>query len=115
MDQILTTTQAAEMLGVSYATVLRWIKEGRIPSINKNVSRGAGCGYKVCLDDVNKLIKIRNMNRCRKPQENVPKKSEPDLSKFDKKSMRIAAANLRIAIEFAQEELSKLEALLKEV
>lgn len=117
MDEILTTVQIAELMGVSCATVIRWIKQGQIPSTTKNVSRGSGCGYKVYLTDLNDFIRTRSIQKdqrmwCAKKTKKNIQESRENCSMIDKESMRIAAANLRIAIEFAQEELSKIEKLL---
>lgn len=108
MENILSTVEAAQYAGVSRNAVLKWIHLGYLPVVNKNAYRGPGCGYKIHESDLDDFLSNRR-KRVNKP---IRKLVKPKVITVDKEPMRIAAANLRIAIEFAQEELSKIEKLL---
>lgn len=111
MDNILTTMEAAKHAGVHRVTILGWIKKGKINPINRNVSTGAGCGYKIRQSELDRYIHGWTFEEEPRPtSQDVLVKATPIA--IDKELIRISAENLRIAIDFAQEELSKIEALL---
>lgn len=113
MDNMLTTTEAAQQAGVSRATILQWIKTGKLQSVNQYATRGPGCGYKIRQSELNRVVHGWTFEEKEaKPVKQKPKLVYAQEAILNKESMRIAAANLRIAIEFAQEELAKIEKLL---
>lgn len=117
MDNFLTTKEAAEMAGVSTATIRLWVKKGYLGDANKqSVTPGSGCGYKIRQSDLNRYIHGWEIDEpASEPVEADTKLIEiSDIPTYMKnvETLKLAAANLRIAIEFAQEELSKIEKLL---
>ena len=116
MDDFLTTTEAAKYAGVSRVTILAWIKKGYLGDTHKQlVTTGVGCGYKIRQSDLNKYIHGWQI------EEPQPMAAEPiKIASVEQipnhmknvESLKLAAANLRITIEFAQEELKKIEDLL---
>lgn len=118
MDMILSTNEAAEHAGVSTSTILRWIRNGKLSTVNKNVTSGRGCGYKIRQSDLDSHIhgwtNVENDTPASAPQKDILILVEPKrvIRDQDLESLQIAAKNLRIVIEFAKEELDKIEALL---
>lgn len=117
MDTMLTVKDAANYAGVSASTIHYWIKKGWLGDAAKqNVSRGSGCGYKISKAALSRKVHGWTIEDEPKPEtkkdvELIQAEPMPDYMK-NKESLRMAAANLRIAIDFAQEELSKIEKLL---
>lgn len=115
---ILSTIEAAEHAGVSVSTILKWIRNGKLPTANKNVTPGRGCGYKIRQSDLDMYIhgwtNVETDTKTSVPQQDILISVEPKrvIRDQDLESLQIAAKNLRIAIEFAKEELDKIEALL---
>lgn len=115
IDIMLTTEEAAKEAGVSRTTILRWIWLGYLGDVNKqNVTRGNGCGYRIRKSDLDSYIyglKIDDPKT--KPEEDdkyiVVSIKEYKEHSADKESLKLAASNLRLAIEFAREELDKIE------
>ena len=55
--EILTTHQAAEILGVTPITVIRWIKKGAIPCMTT-----LGGHRRIKVSDVERLVKENSVN-----------------------------------------------------
>lgn len=116
MEQFLTTQEAAQHANVTVSTIGRWCRLGYFGKFG-NVGTGDGNGYKI---PRTKFDEFLNSHKKWSKKIYTPKpeaKKEP--AKADKKdipvqSLRIAANNLRIAISFAEEELRKIEDLLKD-
>lgn len=119
MEQYLTTMEAASIAGVQRSVILYWIKRGYLGEEVKNqaVTRGSGCGYRIPSQSLNRYISgIRTEPEMIKPAPKPTKRdflAELKAAQVDKESMRIALNNLKIAVAFCQEEIDKIEALLK--
>lgn len=115
MDNFFTTTEAAQHAGVSVATIRYWIKKGYLGNCAKQtVTSGRGCGYSIRQSDLDKHVHGWTIEEEARPVETEKTDTLVAVEdiRIDKRSLKTAANNLRIAIEFAQEELSKIEALL---
>ena len=114
MGNVFTTLEAANFAGVTPSTIRRWVKKGYLGSnSSQNVHAGAGCGYKIRQSELEKYL---GWTHEEKPEPVKVKtdelvKVEP-IPEIDRRSLETAANNLKIAIEFAQDELSKIIALL---
>jgi excisionase family DNA binding protein len=60
MPDILTTQEAADLLGVHYNTMYRWAKTGRVPAISEKGARIRATNFKFLRTDVEKLIPTPN-------------------------------------------------------
>lgn len=120
IDTFLTTEEAAEYAKVTPCTIRNWIKKGYLGDCGNNVGKGLGNGYKIRKSMLSKYVngwEIKEPSPSVKPvtkTSNIIPVEVEQLDKLmvDKESMRLAASNLRIAINFAEEELKKIEALL---
>lgn len=115
MDQIFTPETAAMYARVSRGTIYKWIKAGMLGDANhQNARTGRGNGYQIRQSALDAYLRKGATMTKKEPKPVVTddKKAIKESKNPDLESMRIAAANLRIAIEFAQDELSKIEKLL---
>lgn len=51
-EQLISTTEAAEHLGVHINTIRRWIKDGDLPAVRLNRRR-----YRIRVSDLNAMLK----------------------------------------------------------
>lgn len=109
MERYLTTMEAAQVAGVTQSTIYNWIKKGYLGDTDKQyVTRGVGCGYKIRESDLEHYIHGW-------PTEAPEKERIVEVTpvpSIDRQSLQTACNNLSIAIQFAQEELAKIQALL---
>ena len=117
MERYLSTKEAAMHANVSVATINLWCKSGYLGNFG-HVRTGFGNGYQIPLSKLEDFLKSHK-KYSKKRNETKPEATEKP-AKIDKKkdipveSLMIAATNLRIAIRFAEEELNKIENLLKD-
>lgn len=112
MERYLTTAEAAMKAGVTVPTIHNWIRKGYLGDVAKqSVGVGRGNGYTIHESVLESYIHGWTMPDPEPKKTEQIVKVQPTLP-IDRKSLTTAAKNLRIAIEFAQKELAKIEALL---
>lgn len=114
MDDLLTTVEAARLLGVSRCTILNWIKKGIFGDdlSCQNVSQGSGCGYRIRRSVVDEHVRALKIDEAEPEPVQMSIQKELEETKASIKSMKLALANLSFAVQFCQEEIAKIEKVL---